>query len=158
MLRGKLSEYLSSVSKIVGKKQGLGKNGICCFQHDVSGLEIVIELPENSDILYFYSAICKVPYEHTEEFFEKLLENNLHGVANRQASFGLDAKTQNIVLTFSIAMRHVDAISFNNILNNFVNVAEKAREHTQEWIKEITEAHALDSENHYAANKHMVQA
>ncbi len=146
VLRGKLAEYLSSASQKMNSKLQLGSNGICLFKHDVSELEIAIELPEGSDILYFYSPVCRVPYDHTEYFFEKVLENNLHGIANRQATFGLDAKTQNIVLTYSIAMRHVDEISFCNILFNFIKVAERARAATAHWIEEITKKYTLSDE------------
>lgn len=144
-LRAQLAEYIASTSP-TGSKRGLGSNGVCCFQHDESGMEIVVELPERSDVLYFYSPICRVPYEHTEQFFEKVLENNLHGVANRQASFGLDAKTQNMVLTFSIAMRHVDSVSFGNILNNFARIAEQARENTTKWIEELAARYSTSGE------------
>ncbi len=149
VLRGKLAEYLASMSKKIKTKLELGSNGICLLKHNVHNttmLEVAIELPENSDVLYFYAPICRVPYDLTEQFFEKILENNLHCVANRQASFGLDTKTQNIVLTYSIAMRHVDEISFSNILNNFIKVAERARNNTTRWMEEIVKQHTLSDE------------
>ncbi len=143
MVRSKLVEYLTKASKVFGVELKLNSDGICFFKHDISGLEFIIELPPQSDIVYFYSPICRIPYDHTEQFFEKLLENNLHGVANRQASFGLDAKTQNIVLTFSISMRHIDAVSLGNILANFVEVAERASHNTKKWIEENEKQHPL---------------
>ncbi|MDR0679648.1 MAG: CesT family type III secretion system chaperone [Puniceicoccales bacterium] len=146
VLQRKLAEYIDFASSKVKSKLLLGSNGICTFKHDLSGMEFAIELPEGSDIVYFYSPICRVPYDFTEHFFEKLLENNLHGIANNQASFGLDKKTQNIVLTYSISMKYLDAVAFDNIFFNFVKTAEKAAANTIRWISEISSKYTLSED------------
>lgn len=43
-------------------------------------------------------------------------------------------------------MRHVDEISFCNILFNFIKVAERARAATAHWIEEITKKYTLSDE------------
>lgn len=146
MLFNKLTEYISDASRKMHSNLKLGNNGVCLFKHNTSNLEIAIELPSDSDVLYFYSPVCRVPYDYTEQFFEKILENNLHGIANRQATFGLDSKTQNIVLTYSIAMRHVDSVSFGNILFNFIKTAEKAHQNTIKWLDNISKEYMLSDE------------
>ncbi|MDR3274042.1 MAG: CesT family type III secretion system chaperone [Puniceicoccales bacterium] len=145
-LRRKLAEYIDFAASKMKSKLQLGSNGTCAFKHDRGGMEFAIELPEGGDIVYFYSPICKVPYDFTEQFFEKLLENNLHGVANNQAGFGLDSKTQNIVLTYSISINHLDTVAFENILLNFVKTAEKAAINTGKWIEEIASKYTLSDE------------
>ncbi|MDR1255595.1 MAG: CesT family type III secretion system chaperone [Puniceicoccales bacterium] len=142
-LRKTLAEYIDSASSRMKSELKLGSNGICAFKHDKSGMEFAIELPEDSDIVYFYSPICRVPYDFTEHFFEKLLENNLHGVANNQASFGLDKKTQSIVLSYSIPIYHLDTVAFENILFNFITTAEKAARNTMKWLDEIVAKHTF---------------
>ncbi|MDR2720973.1 MAG: CesT family type III secretion system chaperone [Puniceicoccales bacterium] len=146
VLRRKLAEYVDFAASKMKSKLQLHSSGICMFKHDQSEMEFAIELPGGSDIVYFYAPICRVPYDFTEQFFEKLLENNLHGVANNQASFGLDRKTQNIVLTYSIAMGHIDAIAFENILFNFMKTAIKAAANTVAWIEEICAKYTLSDE------------
>jgi hypothetical protein len=118
-------------------KLQLGSNGIYTFKHDRGGMEFAVELPEGSDSIYFYSPIYRAPYDFTEQFFDKLLEDNLYGVANNQASFGLDSKTQNIVLTYGISTNHVDTVAFENILFSFAKTAEKAEANRGKWVEEI---------------------
>jgi hypothetical protein len=146
MLRKKLEDYINLAASKVKSKLQLGDNGICMFKHDRGDLEFVIELPEGSDIVYFYSPICRVPYDFTEQFFEKLLEKNLHGVANNHAIFGLDKKTQNIVLTYSISINYIDAVVFGNILFNFMKTAERAAANAVEWFEEISAKNTLSDE------------
>jgi hypothetical protein len=146
VLHRKLAEYIDSAAAKMKSKLQLHSSGICMFKYDQNGMEFAIELPKGSDIVYFYAPICRVPYDFTEQFFEKLLENNLHGVANNQASFGLDRKTQNIVLTYSIAMCHIDAVAFENILFNFMKIAAKAAANAVAWIEEIAAKYTLSDE------------
>jgi hypothetical protein len=145
-LRKKLKEYIDFAASKMKSKLQLGDNGICMFKHDRSGLEFVIELPNGSDLVYFYTPICRVPYDFTEQFFEKLLEKNLHGVANNQASFGLDRETQNIVITYSVSMNYIDAILFGNIFFNFMKTAERAAANVVEWLEEILAKNTLSDE------------
>ncbi|MDR2435853.1 MAG: CesT family type III secretion system chaperone [Puniceicoccales bacterium] len=145
-LHRKLAEYIDFAASKMKSKLQLHSSGICMFKHDQNEMEFAIELPKGSDIVYFYTPICRVPYDFTEQFFEKLLENNLHGVANNQASFGLDKKTQNIVLTYSIAIGHIDAVAFENILFNFMKTAAKAATNTVAWIEEIAAKYTLSDE------------
>jgi hypothetical protein len=144
--RRKLAEYIDFAASKMKSKLQLQSNGICMFKHDQSEMEFAIEIPEGSDIVYFYSPICRVPYDFTEQFFEKLLENNLHGVANNQASFGLDKKTQNIVLTYSISIGHIDAVAFENTLFNFIKTAAKAAANTVKWMEEISLKYTLSDD------------
>jgi hypothetical protein len=141
--RKKLAECIETTSAKMKSKLMLGSNGICIFKNDRNKLEFAIELPEGSDLVYFYSPICRVPYDFTEQFFERVLESNLHGIATNQACFGLDKETQNIVLTYSIAMGYIDAVSFENILFNFIKTAEKAVANTIKWIEEIAAQNTL---------------
>jgi hypothetical protein len=50
----------------------------------------------------------------------------LYGITYNQATFGLDAKTQNIILSYSRSMEALDEIAFSNILNNFIKTADRA--------------------------------
>ncbi|MDR3274177.1 MAG: CesT family type III secretion system chaperone [Puniceicoccales bacterium] len=156
-LHGKLAEYIDFAASKMKSTLQLGNNGTCAFKHDRGRMEFAVELREGSDIVYFYSPICKVPCHFPEQFFEKLLENNLHGIANSQAGSGLDSKVQNIVLTYSISINHLDTLPFENILLNFVQTAEKAAINTGKWIEEIASKYTLSDEESEEENSEAVK-
>ncbi|MDR1432732.1 MAG: CesT family type III secretion system chaperone [Puniceicoccales bacterium] len=122
-----LNSYLQAAGSRVGAKLFLDENGLCVLRKDEMNQEYVVELPKDSAVVYFYAPICRVPYECSEDFFEKILELNLCGVEYNQATFGLDAKTQNIVLSYTRSMEALDEVAFTNILCNFVRTADRAK-------------------------------
>lgn len=122
-----LNEYLHAAGAKMGTSLSLDPNGICVLSNGNGG-EYVVELPKQSEIIYFYSPLLKVPFEHTEAFFEKILEYNLCGIKFRQATIGLDPKTQNLVLSYTRPIGFLDETTFINILFNFVDEVEKAKQ------------------------------
>jgi hypothetical protein len=142
-----LDGFLQAAGKRMGSKLFLDRNGLCVLKRDseysVQGNEYVVELPSGSEIVYFYSPICKVPYECSEEFFEKVLELNLCGVEYNQATFGLDAKTQNIVLSYSHSMERLDEVAFVNILFNFIKIVVRAKKEMSKLVEVLTEKASL---------------
>jgi hypothetical protein len=146
-----LNSFLQMAGKRMGNKLFLDKNGLCVLRNNTSGLagghEYVVELPKNSDVVYFYSPICKVPYECSEEFFEKVLELNLCGIQYNQATFGLDAKTQNIVISYTRSMEKLDEIAFLNILCNFIKTADRAVRDMERLVETLVENASLSEED-----------
>lgn len=122
-----LNGLLQTAGNKLQTKLFLDKNGVCVIKKDHEDSQYIVELPKNSEIVYFYSPICKVPFDCSEEFFERILEKNLCGIAYNQATFGLDAKTQNIVITYTRSMRLLDDVTFFNILCNFITTADRAK-------------------------------
>jgi hypothetical protein len=122
-----LNSYLKIAGNKIGNKLFLDKNGLCVMKKGDTNQEYAIELPNDSEAVYFYAPICKVPYECSEEFFEKVLELNLCGIEYSQATFGLDAKTQNIVLSYARSMDTLDEVSFSNVLCNFIKTVDRAK-------------------------------
>jgi hypothetical protein len=146
-----LDGFLRTAGKRIGSKLFLDKNGLCVLKRDsdclAQGNEYVVELPSNSEIVYFYSPICKVPYECSEEFFEKILELNLCGIEYNQATFGLDAKTQNIVLSYTRSMEKLDEVAFTNILCNFIKTVDRAKKEITKLVESLTDRSSLTEED-----------
>ena len=88
-----------------------------------------------------------MPYGCAEEFFEKVLESNLCGIEYNQATFGLVPKTQNIVISYTRSMQSLDEISFSNILINFLNTTDHAREKLAKLSKDLSEVVTLTEED-----------
>ncbi|MDR2778910.1 MAG: CesT family type III secretion system chaperone [Puniceicoccales bacterium] len=124
--RETLDRYLHIAGNRIGSKLSLDKNGLCILRKEDGQREYVVELPKHSEVVYFYSPICRVPYGCSEEFFEKVLELNLCGITYNQATFGLDVKTQNIVLSYTRPLEALDEVAFSNILCNFIKTADRA--------------------------------
>ncbi|MDR1528034.1 MAG: CesT family type III secretion system chaperone [Puniceicoccales bacterium] len=141
-----LDHYLQVAGSKIGSKLFLDKNGLCVLRQE-NGREYVVELPRSSEVVYFYSPICTVPYGCSEEFFERVLELNLCGVAYNQAAFGLDAKTQNIVLSYARSMEALDEVAFSNILNNFIKTADRAEKDLVKLVKELIEQTSLTEDD-----------
>ncbi|MDR1890908.1 MAG: CesT family type III secretion system chaperone [Puniceicoccales bacterium] len=145
--RGTLDRYLLIAGNRIGSKLFLDKNGLCVLRKQNGLREYVIELPKHSEVVYFYSPICKVPYGCSEEFFEKILELNLHGITYNQATFGLDAKTQNIVLSYPRSMEALDEVAFSNILNNFIKTADRAEKDLVRLRRQLIEQTSLTEDD-----------
>jgi hypothetical protein len=138
-----LAKYLQAAGNKMGRKLSLNGHGICILRSNDLDHECVIELPGNSDVVYFYSPICKVPYECSEEFFEKIMELNLCAIEYNQATFGLDAKTQNVVLSYTRPIGTIDDVSLTNIICNFVRTVDKAKRDLMKIVHALVEEYSV---------------
>ncbi|MDR0742387.1 MAG: CesT family type III secretion system chaperone [Puniceicoccales bacterium] len=142
-----LDRYLQLAGTRIGSKLFLDKNGLCVLRKENGQREYVVELPKNSEVVYLYSPICTVPYGCSEEFFEKVLELNLCGITYNQATFGLDAKTQNIVLSYTRSMEALDEVAFANILSNFMKTADRAERDLVKIVRELIDKTSLSEDD-----------
>lgn len=132
-----LNVYLKEVGARIKSDLRLDKNDLCIFKKENCSLDFVVELSKDSGFCFFYTPICKVPFDYPEKLFERLLSNNLFGLANNQAIFGLDNKTQHIILSFAFKLNSLDSISFGNTLINFTRTAENARKRIDKWQSDL---------------------
>lgn len=138
-----LGSYLKEVSVRLKVDLRLDSKGLCMFKKENCSLEFVIELDKQSGFCFFYTPISKVPFDFPEKLFERLLVSNLFGVENNQAIFGLDAKTQNIVLSYGFQLNAVDGVAFGNMLINFTRTAENARKRIDKWLADFAKEFGL---------------
>ena len=134
-----LSSYLKEVSVRLKSDLRLDGNALCMFKKEHCSLEFVIELDKQSGFCFFYTPITKVPFDFPEKLFERLLVSNLFGVENNQAIFGLDVKTQHIVLSYGFQLSTIDGVAFGNMLINFTRTAENARKRIDKWLADFAD-------------------
>jgi hypothetical protein len=142
-----LDRYLQVSGNRIEVKLFLDKNGLCVPRTDNGQRESVVELPKDSEVIYFDSPICRVPSGFSEEFLEKVFELNLCGITYNQATFGLDAKTQNIVLSYTRPMEALDEVAFSNILSNFIKTADRAERDLVKLVRELIEQTSLTEDD-----------
>jgi hypothetical protein len=141
-----LNGYLRAASFRVKSELFLDANGLCVLKEN-DGQEFVVELPLASEVVYFYSPVCRVPFDCTEPFFERILEMNLCSLSYNQATFGLDKKTQNIVISYTRPMGSLDEILFANVLCNFIKIAVRAKQDLAKLVEDLINKSSLSEED-----------
>jgi hypothetical protein len=141
-----LDGYLRAASHRVKNALFLDANGLCVVKEN-DGQEFVVELPRGSAVVYFYSPVCRVPFDHTGEFFERVMELNLCALAYDQATFGFDKRTHHVVLSYSRPMETLDEILFTNILCNFIKTATRAKQDLAKLCETLTNRFSLTEDD-----------
>lgn len=119
---------------IVDKSFRLNPEGIFVAE-DGEGNEFVVEVPDEDGLLvYIYSPIFDLPTTNRERFYEKLLSWNLYGEHTQLATLSLDSENKKIVLHYVFPIENLDAVSFSNLFNNFVETAGKIKTDGQELL------------------------
>jgi hypothetical protein len=108
---------------------GLDENGYCCIQLDEVVLNI--ELDEETERVFLYSAVGEVPAEHRTEFYEMILDADLFHKHTGGATLGLNKDDHTIVMVFSIPADNLEVPALIRLVENFVEQAEK-------WQEKIT--------------------
>jgi hypothetical protein len=141
------NKYLQSAGAKIGVNLSANANGLCAFKKDSCDPECAVEMPNGSDVLYFYAPICKVPHGCEEEFFEKTLELNFCNIKYNQAALGLDRRTENIVLSYAHTASAIDEAGFANILRNFIKTVDRARSDFMDISEDLLKKSVLMDED-----------
>ena len=102
----------------------LNNQGVCALRFG-DRVEIVFEIPEQSEVLHLYCPVCEVPTEEQASFFQRLLEWNMFGLETRGASFAIDRESNRVMLCYSIPIAGTDILEFQNTVGNFAEVCER---------------------------------
>ena len=121
--------YLPNYIKKYGKEVGLpnlkmNENNVCslCFRESIN-VDIVYN--EKNDQCFLASPICSIPNSDREKFYEQLLISNNTYNENGGVILGIDEDTNLVVLSYTFIASTFSYLGFKNVLNNFVNIAEK---------------------------------
>ena len=121
--------YLPNYIKRYGKEIGLpnlkmNENNVCslCFRESIN-VDIVYN--EKNDQCFLASPICFIPNSDREKFYEQLLISNNTYNENGGVILGIDEETNRVVLSYTFIASTFSYLRFKNVLNNFVNIAEK---------------------------------
>ena len=116
-------------------------SGICMLAFD--DIEVVIQHIQDGDILLLYGYLGPIPPEHHESLFEYLLCANSFFRDTGGSTIGIDKTTNAIGLHIAYPIVALDNQSFENLLENFVNMAEA-------WIDKIDRFPAILNESNYS--------
>ena len=121
--------YLPNYIKRYGKEIGLpnlkmNEDNVCslCFRESIN-VDIVYN--EKNDICFLASPICFIPNNDREKFYEQLLISNNTYNENGGVILGIDEESNRVVLSYTFIASTFSYLRFKNVLNNFVNIAEK---------------------------------
>lgn len=112
-------------------------SGICMLAFD--DIEVVIQHIQDGDILLLYGYLGPIPPDNQASLFEFLLSANSFFRDTGGSTIGIDKITNAIGLHIAYPIVALDNQSFENLLENFVNLAES-------WIDKIDRFPAILSE------------
>ena len=126
-------ENMQALLKEFGSRIGieglsLDRNGFCCLFFD--DIAVNVEVPADSDQVFFYVNLGEIPRANAAELFEKLLEANHLYRKTAGGTIGIDKAADVISLAYQCPIQVLDIGRLEKILENFVNTAEF-------WLKEL---------------------
>jgi len=84
-----------------------------------------------------YTAVCSIPSHDLEQAYRYILEKSLFGLATYYCSFGIDKKTNQLILYYNFIEEPKDANQVINKINELISVA-------QQWQSKIKNGRYLD--------------
>jgi hypothetical protein len=126
---------LREVGASLGLNLALRADGLCVIKQDQLGFEYVIELSSSGELLYIYSPVGDVPSVNKPDALEYFLKLNLYGLETNQCSLGLDAKTNKMVLFYTIPSEVLNANLLANILCNFFSTVQKISKKIEDFTQ-----------------------
>ena len=100
----------------------LDERGLLGLQTD-SGLQIELEVPAESGLLYLRAGLGELPAQDRESVLTQLMSFNFLLDQAGGATFALDAERQQLALSVCQGLGHLDATDFANLLQGFIAAA-----------------------------------
>lgn len=101
----------------------LNDAGLCGLSY-IDDLELVLECPENSPLLYLYAPLAPLPDQGAEVLFRQILKANFLGLETGGASFAIHERYNSVMLCHREA---IDLLEGNHglemLLSNFIAMA-----------------------------------
>ena len=128
-------EHASGILTRFGERVGIDglaydEGGYCCLQFDET--TVSLELVEDGSI-FLYSTLGSAPEEDREAFFVSLLSANCLCRQTGGGVLGYDEQLNAVVFTMQTDSEHLQDESFEQILENFLNVSAT----WSQWISEF---------------------
>jgi Tir chaperone protein (CesT) family len=102
-------------------------------------LVLHIEFVEDTGRFVLSCYLGELPHENTESLLRELLAANLYWHRTRGATLGLEEGTGGVILCYAHSVSELDRSSFEALIKNFVNQAEK-------WSRGIAATPSADSD------------
>ncbi|OHE74667.1 MAG: hypothetical protein A2007_00070 [Verrucomicrobia bacterium GWC2_42_7] len=125
-MKSVINSYLQELAQKVNLPLALNEKGQCYLNHS-SGLDCIIEVPDNQSILFLYSPVMPLPTNYNKELLFQVLSLNLHQIITHGTTLAIDPSTHYFVLCFSKPIESLNFASFENILGNFLETASSIK-------------------------------
>ena len=103
---------------------GLNPEGVCAFTY-LNSFDLIIEVSEESNTFVIHTPLTTLKSGNNEPLLKKLLSLNFLGIETQGASFALNKDTQEVVLCYNHPIENLQSNTFENLIGNFLEVAEK---------------------------------
>ncbi len=113
--RTAINDLLSQIGTPI--KFSLNEEGFCDLAYEE--LDLVISVPEGSDLVHLYGFILP----EKPELFEKLLKINLLRIDTKGAFFALNEREKYIVLVQTQPVEGLNFSQFETLLQNFIETS-----------------------------------
>ena len=133
--RSSINNLFGNIADQLGFQVVLGDNNLCNIKSKSTGEEYIVELPNNGDILYIYSAITDVPFDHRESIFEYILRINLHGIETSRCIIGIDGRTNKFILSRPLPIDGLNETMLLNAMNDFFAILPTIREGIEQHLQ-----------------------
>ena len=133
--RSVINDLFGNISNQLGFQVALGNNNLCNIKRKSTGEEYIVELPNNGNILYIYSALADVPFDHREGTFEYILRLSLHGIETSQCIIGIDGRTNKFVLSRSLIIDGLNESTLFNSMSEFFSILPAVRERLEQHLQ-----------------------
>jgi len=116
----------------------LDEAGLCGLSY-ADDLELVLECPENSPLLYLYAPLAPLPDQGVKALFRQVLKANFLGLETGGASFAIHDRYNSVMLCHREAIdRLEDDYALETLLSNFIAMAGQWKKTLQESQRAFT--------------------
>ncbi len=132
-----IHELISEFGVALGLPQlTLDENNCCTLQFD--DVMVNMEYLPDTNEFYFYSRIGSIPADGEDRLrvFAELLESNCFYRRTSGGVLGIDASQNTIIYTNKTSSKGLDAITFCNYMEAFINLAEEFSKELQKKSSE----------------------
>jgi hypothetical protein len=133
--RSTVAAFLRELGHRIGTSLALDEDGSCAMTYG-GDQEITVIVPEGSGSVVFHGPVATCPAASREAFFERALKLNLLGIENGGCLLGLEGDGRRIVLALCQPVGTLDARGFENLLANFIDIAQRTRASLAEPLDE----------------------
>lgn len=137
-------DQLKHLLKELGQSIGLpdlapDDDGYCCLSFD-SKITLHIQLDDDTGNLTFFSEVGKVEEDRQLEIYTRMLEANVFWLGTGGATLGVNSENLTATLGYQEPITGIDFQRFQQLLEGFVNTAEK-------WIDRLIEIQSAPPED-----------
>ncbi len=127
------SNYLTNYGKEIGLPNlQFNEEGMCSLSFD-SSIDVDIVYKKDLDLCIFASPIIDIPSTGQENFFRRLLTENVFGIATAGSTFGIEEEKNRIILSYTFIASTFSFDLFKTVLGNFVDLVEEWKKKCEDF-------------------------